>query len=85
MLVVREVHSSIVFGEKHGLAVILSTVVVDKTSTGHMSVAQCGIGRCDECWLCGTDSLLLLLNSFTFFTRVQPFCVCGGSLYGFVN
>ena len=62
MLIIRGVHSSIVLGEKHGLAVILSTATVDKISIGHMSVVQRGIVRCDEFSHCGTDSVLLLLE-----------------------
>jgi hypothetical protein len=62
VLVIREVHSSIVLGEKHGLAVIFSTALVYNTSVGHMSVIQCGISRFNESRLCGTDSVLLLLE-----------------------
>jgi carbonic anhydrase/acetyltransferase-like protein (isoleucine patch superfamily) len=63
VLVTLEVHSSIVLGGKTRTSRdFKSTAVEDKTSIGHMSVVQCGIVRRDECSLCGTDSVLLLLE-----------------------
>ena len=71
MLVIREIHSSMVLGKKHGLAVILSTAVVDKTSTGHSAELQ------DVTSVRFVERIpySCSLNSFTFFNRVQPFCV----------
>jgi len=77
VLVIREVHRLIVLEGKHGLAVILSTTVVDKIGIGHVSVVQCGIVRCDECSFWGTGSSLLLLE-FLYVLQSSTAVLCIG-------